>query len=112
MSVQLPQHDLPKDQHDLPKELIAALEGHDEFAVISLKIPELISIAAEIFPGEIEIEFEADPEVPTCHYLAFNVAATGETKDIALRRREWHHRTIDILGSDSDRVRLLVAVES
>ena len=104
MTVQIAQH----DQRD---KLAGILAGQGQLAEMASKIPALHAIAVELFPGEIGIEIESDPEISACSYLVFNVLAYGEIKEISARRREWHHRTNDLLRDDCHKVRLSITVE-
>jgi hypothetical protein len=90
--------------------LISILECRSEFADIVPKIPDLHTIACELFPGAIEVEIESDPEISGCDYLIFNVIASGDTKEISARRREWHLRSAILLNGAASKVRLSISV--
>jgi hypothetical protein len=85
------------------------LKTNVDWGVLSSKLPELKTIASELFPGEVQIEFESDPETEDCHYVILNVVASGDHVDVPSLRSEWYRRTADLLKDNCDKVRLAVS---
>jgi len=92
-------------------DVINISNGSARWANIASSMPALRAIIEELFPGQMSVEFDSDPEIPDCQYIVFNVTTAGGIKEIAARRGEWHRRSSAILADDSDKVRLLIAVE-
>lgn len=84
------------------------LSKQEPWVVMTGKIPTLRAIAAELFAGEVEIEFESDPEIPDCHYLVLTVNLTDDALDVFELRRSWYRRTNQLLGENADKVRLSI----
>lgn len=93
----------------LTADLLDAIKNKARLVFVIGQIWKLKAIAGELF-AFASIEFQVDPEVPGDSFLVFNVTASGEVREISSRRREWHHRTQGILGSDSSLVRLIIDV--
>ena len=82
------------------------LKGHATRVVpISLEttLADARRITEELFPGEITIETDFDPEYPTGQFVVFNVRATGGTKELLDRQCEWHRRVAAVMPSHADR---------
>src|SRR5690242_5688410 len=93
------------NMESLPK----AAKRQPQFVVARRKLPQLQSVAAEIFAGEVTVDIESDPEIPDCQYLVFNVSAPANKASVM--RKEWYRRTQDILKNCSDKVRLSISAE-
>jgi hypothetical protein len=81
-----------------------------EWGILNRILPELKTIASELFPGEVEIEFESDPEIEDCHYVIFNVLTSGDQADVPSLQIEWYRRTADLLKGNCDKVRLAMSI--
>lgn len=90
-------------------ELHGVLERQVEWAFVLSRLPILRIVAGELFLGAIEIEFEADPEIPDCHYVIFSVHVP-RSQDAAPMRSEWYRRTSKILGQNCGKVRLVISI--
>jgi len=78
---------------------------------VTSTVPSLKNIAEELFIGEIDIEFETDPEIDDCHYVTFNVSVKGDPAKASSLRSEWYRKTSKILGDNCDKVRLVISIE-
>ena len=87
------------------------LQEQVQWAAVRDKIQDLKAPASELFIGKIEVELEIDPEIPNCNYAVFHVTTSCERSEIPALRREWYHRTIKLLKTDCDQVRLVISVE-
>ncbi len=67
-----------------------------------------IRLTQELFPGQVRVEVEQDPEIPDDSYLVFNVAAEGTVPDIVKRRLEWHNQVRELIPDRAQRLRLSV----
>ena len=76
---------------------------------VSSKADELCAIARELF-GEATTEIAIDPEIEDLHFLVISVRTSGEPREVANRRREWHRRTSPLLGEDCGKVQLLIDI--
>lgn len=80
-----------------------------------LSIPDEFSgavrLTRELFPGEVGIEVEDDPEMPGKTYVVFNVTAKGQVDDVINRRLEWRRQIHELMPGQADRLKLSVAVE-
>jgi len=85
-----------------------SLPKPDRLAVVMDKLPQLTSIAAQLFPGEVTVEVEEDPEIEGRRYVVFSVETKDDTKAVANRRLEWFRLTSALLGDDEDLVHLFV----
>jgi hypothetical protein len=72
-------------------------------------IAKTVSITKALFPGDVRVEAEEDPEIAGLSYVVFNVAAAGGPREIIERRLEWHRRIAE-LGADAGRLKLSVDV--
>jgi hypothetical protein len=71
---------------------------------------EIIRISAELFPGSLDVRWEADPELPKETFLVLTVHASGEPNELVNRRREWHRRVWRI--APEMQIRLSITHES
>lgn len=90
--------------------ILDLLKREAEWIVVLSKLPTLRAIAEELFLGQIDIEFESDPEIEDCHYVTFSVIVSGDHQDALSLRREWYRRTAKILGENCDKVRLVISM--
>lgn len=74
------------------------------------RIPELKQLAEELFPGEVCWAIETDPELPSEHYVLFDVSSSDEYSEISKRERVWFEKASELLGDDCDKVRLFVGL--
>ena len=62
----------------------------------------------EMFPGELFIEYEADPDDPSDKFLVFNVRAKGSAAELVDCRCAWHDRVLQLAGEDGLQFRLSI----
>jgi hypothetical protein len=67
-----------------------------------------IRLTQSLFPGQVRVEVEQDPELPDDSYLVFNVAAEGTLAEIVSRRLQWHDQVRELLPERAQRIRLSV----
>lgn len=75
---------------------------------LEAKLAAARRITEELFPGEITIETDFDPEYPSEEFVVFNVRATGETKELLDRQCEWHRRIAAIVPADGESFRISI----
>ena len=91
----------------VPREVDPAREMLERAGVLA-RLAELQRITEELFPGEVSYAIETDPEIPSEHYVLFDVSVPKDYAETSRRRREWFQRTYDVLGDDCDKVRLFM----
>jgi hypothetical protein len=67
-----------------------------------------IRLTQSLFPGQVRVEVEQDPELPDDSYLVFNVAARGTPAEIVNRRLQWHEQVHELIPERAQRLRLSV----
>ena len=72
-------------------------------------ISKAIQVTKSLFPGQILVESEDDPEIAGLTYVVFNVTSAADTKKVIDRRLKWHERMSEI-GADASRLKLSVDV--
>ena len=75
---------------------------------LQTKLAAARRITEELFPGEIRIERDYDPEYPAHRFIVFNVRATGETKELLDRQCEWHRRLAAIVPNDGESITISI----
>jgi hypothetical protein len=66
-------------------------------AALSASLSHAIRITKELFSGEVNVEWDCDPESPRELFVVFNVRASGETSELLNRQRQWHRRVAAIM---------------
>ncbi len=61
---------------------------------------QIIALTQQIFPGEVKIEYQFDPEYPGYVYSMVCASAVGEIEEIADRRAVWHKRMWETFNDD------------
>jgi len=92
-------------------EFLSVLKKQAQHVKVVTQIPLLRAIAAELFFGPIDVEFQTDPEIADAHAIVFNVQAAGDLKEIAGLRSAWYARTFELLGVNCDKVRLSIDIK-
>ena len=69
---------------------------------------QAIRLTQALFPGQVRVEVEEDPELPDATYLVFNVTAEGTLAEIVDRRMQWHDRVRELIPERAQRLRLSV----
>lgn len=69
---------------------------------------QAIRLTQSLFPGEVRVEVEEDPELPDASYLVFNVTAEGTLAEIVNRRMQWHEQIRELIPDRAQRLRLSV----
>jgi hypothetical protein len=67
-----------------------------------------IRLTQSLFPGQVRVEVEQDPEIPDDSYLVFNVTAEGPLADVVNRRLQWHEQVRGLIPDAAQRLRLSV----
>lgn len=76
---------------------------------ITEKLADLKLATQEIFPGEVIVERETDPEISGCWYFVFRVTAQGANPTVlAQSRRKWYQRTLEMLPNHCEHLRLSI----
>lgn len=71
---------------------------------------QVAAFTAELFPGEMHIRINNDPEIPDDLYILFGVDATGGIDELAAKNDEWHGRVCRMPTRFSGLFRLSVTV--
>ena len=66
------------------------------------------AITSEMFPGEIRVEHETEPDDPTDAFVVFNVHAHGSPKELVTQRLAWHGRIEERFGELGRQFRLSI----
>lgn len=53
-------------------------------------LERVVGFTKEIFPGELEIREEDDPEIPGVGYVVLSVTAQGSVEEVVARNDRWH----------------------
>lgn len=53
---------------------------------------EIVRVTKELFPGDVTIKIDVDPEYPRDSFHVVHASGSGEIKEIEDRRIEWHKR--------------------
>jgi len=69
---------------------------------------QAIRLTQSLFPGQVRVEVEEDPELPDASYLVFNVTAEGTLVDVVNRRMQWHEQVRELIPERAQRLRLSV----
>lgn len=56
----------------------------------------VLAMTKRLFPGEIDVRRETDPEIVGHEYMVFNVIAHGTVDDAISRDRQWHRELIQL----------------
>ena len=90
-------------------EIVETAKGKTDLSFVVENAEKLSSIADELF-DETHVEVRPDPEMEEAHYVVFSVKTSGEPREVADRRREWHKRTAAVLGDHRGKVQLLIDI--
>lgn len=76
------------------------------------ELEEVVRLTRKLFPGEVRVEFEQDPELPGELYVVFNVVAEGDLEDCINRRLTWRQQVYWLVPARADQLKLSVAAAS
>jgi hypothetical protein len=85
-----------------PERFAAELGIEREFA-------EIKSLTEKMFPGEICVVVEADPECPEEPFIVFCVRAVGDVQALVERQVDWHSAALRLAPSQLNRFRISIA---
>lgn len=71
-------------------------------------LDDILALTEEIFPGEVRIDVEADPEWPQDRYVVFTVKADGDARELVQRQCEWHRRVLAVAPDSLNLLRLSI----
>jgi hypothetical protein len=66
-------------------------------------------LTVTMFPGEVSVEVEADPEVPHEPFFLFHATAVGDTDELISRQRRWQREVLQLAPKATNRLRLSLA---
>lgn len=81
-----------------------SLVGREQFAQVQ-------NLTHSIFPGELSVEVQSDPESPCERFIVFNVSALGPMDELVRRQRTWHDEVLRALPEALNHFRLSVMPE-
>lgn len=56
----------------------------------------VLAMTKRLFPGQIDVRRETDPEIAGHEYMVFNVIAHGTVEEAISRDRQWHRELVRI----------------
>jgi hypothetical protein len=93
--------------HDVASSVADVSPG--QFAASGIdSMSQAVRLTQSLFPGQVRVEVEEDPELPDVSYLVFNVTAKGTIAEIVNRRTQWHEQVRALIPENAQRLRLSV----
>ncbi|HVA50177.1 MAG TPA: hypothetical protein VNH11_27680 [Pirellulales bacterium] len=89
---------------------MACDENEPRFAIAVGRMPELVTIASELFLGQITVDTGEDPEIDDKRYVVVHVETQQPIEEVAKRRGQWYHLTHRLLGRECELVCLAITV--
>jgi hypothetical protein len=77
---------------------------------LKTKLAAARRITEEMFPGNMTIETDYDPEYPSDEFIVFNVQASGATSELLDRQCEWHRRLAAAIPDYAD-ARISISID-
>ncbi len=63
---------------------------------------QIVDLTRELFPGEVLMYIQDDPEYPQDRYTVIEAEVSGSPEDVVARELEWHRRVVRVHESCSN----------